>query len=113
MHKANEKALNHPKLVQIFDRFSTYNGSNPYQAPGILNIIPHLEHGFGTYFPTKGMHSITESLVTLAKELGVNFQFNQKVDEILHDSKQIKGIRIGTQEILSDVVFCNSDIRPA
>ena len=44
MHKANEKALNHPKLVQIFDRYATYNGSDPYKAPGILNIIPHLEY---------------------------------------------------------------------
>jgi diapolycopene oxygenase len=113
MHQANEKALNHPKLVQIFDRFATYNGSNPYQAPGILNIIPHLEHGFGTYFPTKGMHSITEALVKLAKDLGVVFEFNKKVEEILHDAKKVIGIRIGTQELLADVIFCNSDIRPA
>jgi len=61
MHAANYRALNHPKLVQIFDRYATYNGSDPYKAPGILNIIPHLEHGIGTFFPKKGMHSITQS----------------------------------------------------
>lgn len=113
MHKANAKALNHPKLVQIFDRYATYNGSNPYQAPGILNIIPHLEQEIGTFFPVKGMHSITASLVKLAEDLGVKFHLNQRVDEILTPNKKVKGIRIGNQILEADVVLCNSDIKPA
>jgi diapolycopene oxygenase len=113
MHQANEKALNHPKLVQIFDRYATYNGSNPYAAPGILTIIPHLEHGIGTFFPTKGMHSITTALVQLAQELGVAFHFNQRVDEIVVENKEIIGIRIGETQVLADVVVCNSDVKPA
>lgn len=113
MHQANEKALNHPKLVQIFDRYATYNGSNPYAAPGILTIIPHLEHGIGTFFPTKGMHSITTALVQLAQELGVVFHYNQRVDEIVVENKEIIGIRIGETQVLADVVVCNSDVKPA
>ncbi len=113
MHKANEKALNHPKLVQIFDRYATYNGSNPYLAPGILNIIPHLEQEIGTFFPAKGMHSITTSLVKLAEDLGVKFHLSQKVDEILTENGKVKGIRIGDRTIASDIVLCNSDIKPA
>lgn len=113
MHQANEKALNHPKLVQIFDRYATYNGSNPYAAPGILTIIPHLEHGIGTFFPTKGMYSITTALVQLAQELGVVFHYNQRVDEIVVENKEIIGIRIGKTQVLADVVVCNSDVKPA
>ena len=33
MDAANQKQLKHPKLVQLFNRYATYNGSNPYQAP--------------------------------------------------------------------------------
>lgn len=113
MHKANEKGLNHPKLVQLFDRYATYNGSDPYQASGILNIIPHLEFEIGSFFPTKGMHSITLSLVELAKELGVTFHLNQKVEEIIVENKVVKGIRIGNDNHFADVVVCNSDIKPA
>lgn len=113
MHKANEQRLNHPKLVQLFDRYATYNGSNPYSAPGILNIIPHLEHGFGTFFPRKGMHSITTSLVQLAEELGVRFQFNERVEEIVADAKQVAGVRTGAAFYPAEVVLCNSDIKPA
>jgi phytoene desaturase len=113
MNEANEKALNHPKLVQIFNRYATYNGSNPYQAPGILNIIPHLEHGIGSFFPTKGMHSITTSLVKLAEEVGVQFQTNARVEEIVLENKKVVGIKSNGKIYKSDVVFCNSDIKPA
>ncbi len=113
MHKSNQKALNHPKLVQIFDRYATYNGSNPYVAPGILNIIPHLEHGIGTFFPTKGMHSITQSLVKLAEELGVVFHYNEKFLEILFENKEVNGIRTTNDSYFSSTVFCNMDVKNA
>lgn len=113
MNQANEAALNHPKLVQIFNRYATYNGSNPYQAPGILNIIPHLEHGIGSFFPTKGMHSITTSLVKLAEEMGVQFHTNTRVDEIVIENKKVTGIKSNGQIHKSDIVFCNSDIKSA
>ena len=113
MNEANENALNHPKLVQIFNRYATYNGSDPYQAPGILNIIPHLEHGIGSFFPIKGMHSITTSLIKLAEELGVQFLKNSRVDEIIIEKNKVLGIRSIGKRHKSDIVFCNSDIKPA
>jgi len=113
LHQDNEQHLNHPKLVQIFDRYATYNGSDPYQAPGILNVIPHLEQGFGTYFPKKGMVSITEALVKLAKDLGVEFLFNSKVSKIDIKKNSISGVYVGDEFYKSDIVVCNSDIKPA
>ena len=118
MHKVNHKKLNHPKLVQIFDRYATYNGSNPYKAPGILHIIPHLEHGFGTFFPKKGMHAITESLVDLAKRHGVQFHLRTAVTEIQNQAGKVQGIQIKNQAgeaqtVSADLVICNSDVKPA
>ena len=113
MHKANERRLNHPKLVQLFNRYATYNGSSPYKAPGILTIIPYLEHGIGTFFPKKGMHSITTSLVKLAEELGVTFHVSSKVTEIVEDGTVVKGVKVNNAFVEADVVVCNSDIKPA
>jgi len=90
LHQANQKDVKHPKMVQLFDRFATYNGSNPYKTPGIMGIIPHYEHNVGTFFPTKGMNSITTSLVQLAEDLGVKFQYNKIVKEIILDKSQKK-----------------------
>jgi hypothetical protein len=38
LHQANLKDLKHPKLVQLFDRYATYNGSNPYKTPGLWGL---------------------------------------------------------------------------
>lgn len=113
MHEANLKHLQHPKLVQLFDRFATYNGSNPYSAPGVLNLIPHLEHGIGASFPKGGMHSITKSLVELAQSLGVKFHLNSRVEKILVVGGKATGIELEQGKIvLADLVVSNMDIVP-
>src|SRR5690606_31046430 len=49
MNQANEQAFQDPRFVQLLNRFASYNGSDPYQAPATLNIIPHLEHNVGAF----------------------------------------------------------------
>ncbi len=110
MNSVNERQLKHPKLVQLFNRFATYNGSNPYKVPGLLNIIPHFEHQIGAFFPKGGMHSITQSLFLLAQRKGVRFHFNQKVDRIEVDKKSVKGLIVGDQFLPFDRVVSNMDI---
>lgn len=112
MHSENARKLRHPKLVQLFDRFATYNGSSPYQAPGIMNIIPHLEHNIGASFPVGGMHAITESLCQLAADLGVDFHYNSPVQEIITERNTVKGVKVGEQSMAFDEVVSNMDIYP-
>jgi len=109
-HKSNEKYLKEPKLVQLFDRFATYNGSNPYKTPGIMSIIPHFEHNVGTFFPKKGMVSITNSLVKLAESLGVQFQYNTIVEEILVENEAVIGVKTTDKIETSAVVVSNMDV---
>ena len=112
MNEVNEKSLESLKLVQLFNRYATYNGSNPYEAPGILNLIPHLEFGKGAFFPKKGMHSITQSLYQKAISLGVEFYFNSSVKRINLGSNKIESIQIDTKKIFADVFVCNMDVVP-
>lgn len=112
MHQDNKKLLKHPKMVQLFDRYATYNGSDPYKAPGVLNIIPHLEHGIGTFLPVNGMHDITTSLVKLATELGVEFLFGTRVEEILIIKNKVKGVLTANGNYHADVVVSNMDVTP-
>ncbi len=110
MHRANMVRLVEPHLVQLFDRFATYNGSDPYRAPGILNVIPWLEHGFGTFFPKGGMVSIPRALHRLGEELGVKYHFSHPVDEIIIQKGKVRGVRSKGQEHLADRVVSNMDV---
>ncbi len=110
LHGKNRKVFSDSKLIQIFDRFATYNGSSPYQTSGIMSMIPHLEMGLGTYFPEGGMKSISQSLYELAKRQGVKFHFSQFVEEILLEDKKALGVKINGEIIKSDVLISNMDI---
>jgi phytoene desaturase len=110
MNQANRSTLKNPKLVQLFDRYATYNGSNPYKTPATMNIIPHLEYGIGGFFPKKGMHDITMSLVGLAERQGVKFHYNSKVDRIIVTDRKVTGIIIKNQKLAYDRVVSNMDL---
>jgi phytoene desaturase len=111
MHQANRSRFNgNDKMVQLFDRFATYNGSDPYQAAATLNIIPHLEHNIGAFFPKGGMYSLTRSMRRLAEELGVRFHLGQKVEAISTEHKRATGIRVNGRQVEADKVICNVDI---
>ncbi|MCS7018230.1 MAG: 1-hydroxycarotenoid 3,4-desaturase CrtD [Cytophagales bacterium] len=117
MNKANEAALQHPKLVQLFNRYATYNGSSPYQTPATMNIIPHLEHNLGAFFPKGGMHEISQSLVRLAKRKGVQFYLQSPVSQII--TKQTNGktsavaVAVNGKLVEADVIVCNMDVTNA
>jgi len=110
MNAYNEKVLKNEKLVQLFNRYATYNGSDPYQAPATLNIIPHLEQGIGAFFPKGGMHNITMSLFELAKSLGVEFVFESMVNKILVEDKSAVGIETTEEQHFADFVISNMDV---
>lgn len=111
MHATNERNLGHPKLVQLFDRFATYNGSNPYRAPGILTIIPTFEHLFGTFLPRGGMYDITRSLVALAERQGVRFRYGSHVRRVLSDSGIATAVELSSGELLPcALLVSNADV---
>ncbi|MEM9990206.1 MAG: 1-hydroxycarotenoid 3,4-desaturase CrtD [Bacteroidota bacterium] len=110
MNAVNKRHLKHPKLVQLFNRYATYNGSNPYKAPGLLSIIPHFEYGIGAFFPKGGMHNITKSVFRLAQDLGVQFHFGTKVTAIETQDGQAQAIQTANETYAFDKVVCNMDV---
>ena len=110
MNQVNESRFQSDKVIQLFNRYATYNGSDPYQTPATLNIIPHLEFGIGAYFPQKGMHEITKCLYELAKKSGVKFQFHTPVKKIVVHQGVAKGVNTQMGFHKADRVISNMDV---
>lgn len=110
LHSYNQSSFKTPEAVQLFDRYATYNGSNPYQTPGMMSLIPHLELNEGTFYPTGGMISITNALYKLAKKKQVRFHFNTPVQRIIHHQQKIKGVVVNNENIEADIVISNADV---
>ncbi|MFD0861220.1 1-hydroxycarotenoid 3,4-desaturase CrtD [Sungkyunkwania multivorans] len=112
LHRTNEKAFGNKKLIQLFDRYATYNGSSPYKTPGIMSMIPHLEMYYGTFFPKGGMHRISQSLFELAKEQGVVFHFEKAVTKIILKGQKAVGVETTDQRSFGDIIVSNMDVHP-
>lgn len=110
LHDFNQKQLGEDHLVQLFDRYATYNGSNPFQAPATLSVISHLEHHMGAFIPQAGMYTIVRSLMQQAERLGVHFRFNTSVDKVQYEAGKIMGIEVNKGFVSSDIVVSDVDI---
>ncbi|MES2647715.1 MAG: 1-hydroxycarotenoid 3,4-desaturase CrtD [Bacteroidota bacterium] len=106
----NQSAFKTEEAVQIFNRYATYNGSNPYKAPAMLSVIPHLEMNEGVYYPKGGMISITNALYKLAIKKGVIFHFDSHVTQIIHHQNKASGIVTNEKQVYADVIVSNCDV---
>ena len=109
LHSRNQRYFKNQKTVQMMNRYATYNGSNPYQTPAMMSMIPHLEHGIGAYLPQEGMHQITRALERLMGKKGVEVHLQTKVEEIVYQQNQVRGIKVNGALIEAEVVVSNVD----
>ena len=98
------------ELRQFFKRFTTYNGSSPFQAPATLNVIPHVELAMGGYYLDGGIYSLIESLVELGSKLGVTFKYNTEIQRIGIADGKVSGVTdVNGHHYESDLVISNAD----
>ena len=109
-HSFNTNNFKQSHTVQLFNRYATYNGSNPYQAPGMLSVIPHLEYNEGVFYPKGGMISIANALYKLAIKKGVQFCFNTPVEKIIYNEHKVQGIIANNEKYFADIVVSNMDV---
>ena len=110
MHTENQKRFRNPKTVQLFDRYATYNGSDPHQAPAMLNMISNLELNTAPFLPERGMVQIAEALYELACGKGVTFHLQEKVEEISLRNGQVAGVRTTRATYDAEIVVSNMDV---
>ncbi|MEM9370009.1 MAG: NAD(P)-binding protein, partial [Pseudomonadota bacterium] len=72
------KYFHDQRLRQLFARYATYCGSSPFQAPGLLALVAHVEQE-GVWLIEGGMHTLARALVTLGEALGVRYHFGAHV----------------------------------
>jgi 1-hydroxycarotenoid 3,4-desaturase len=106
---ALSKHFQDPRLRQLFGRYATYGGSSPFMAPATLMLIAHVEQE-GVWTISGGMQRLAEAMHRLALSLGVEFQFDQTVSEILVAGGRAAGVRLGSGEPLdAGAVVVNAD----
>lgn len=109
MWAAVGRFFDQPQLQQLFGRYATYTGGSPFQTPGTLNLVAHVEQA-GVWYVDGGMRRLAQALADLAAELGVTLRPGTPVDEITVRGGRVTGLRLHDGEQLdADAVVLNAD----
>lgn len=104
-----KKNFSSPKLQKILLYTSVFLGGSPKNTPAIYSLINHCDFNDGVYFPKWGISSLTQALVSLARELGVELFLNQEVEKICITDKKVDGILLTSWKISADIVVSSGD----
>jgi len=99
-----------PRVAQMMDHFTQYVGSSPYGSPAVLCGIAHMQHDEGVWYPVGGTRAVPLALEKLARELGVEFRLNTKIEKILTHDGAVTGVLTDQgEEIQLAAVVSNCD----
>ncbi|WP_207841982.1 phytoene desaturase family protein [Williamsia soli] len=99
-----------PRLRMLLDRYATYTGSDPRQAPAALASVPYAEQAFGSWYVDGGLGRIAAVLLSRAQTLGVEVRLGTQVTEILTDATGVRGVRLSDGSVTdAEFVVANAD----
>ena len=104
-----ERDFKNPKLSQILQFPVLFLGAKPSDTPAFYNFMNYADFGLGTWHPKKGMYSIVEGMVKLAKKLGVKLKKNINVTEISVHNKKATGLITNDKKYFFDIILSGAD----
>ncbi len=110
IRKQVRKKIKSNKLIQILEFPVLFLGAKPSNTPAFYNFMNYADFGLGTWHPKGGMYKVVEGMVTLAKQLGVNFVNNANVEEIIIDAKnRVEAIVVNGRTLETNLVLSGAD----
>ncbi len=103
------KHFKHPFLQQMMEFAVLFLGAMPSKIPALYSLMNHADIIGGTWYPKGGMYKIVEAMYSLAKELGVKFEFDKAVQNIEVDLGKISGVNCSDGFYEADVVIGAAD----
>ncbi len=104
-----QKYFQHIKLRQLMEFPVLFLGALPEDTPALYSLMNYADIKGGTWYPQGGMYMVVEGMYNLAKELGVQFRFEENVKEIVVEEGVAKKIITDKNNYEADVVISGAD----
>ncbi len=99
-----------PRLRQVFELYALYSGSHPARASGIFATVADVQWRQGTFYMQGGLYQLAQALREAAVSVGVTFQNNTRVTELLVTGGRVRGVATAAGDrLFADTVVCNAD----
>ena len=107
------KKIKNKNLQQILEFPVLFLGAKPSDTPSFYNFMNYADFGLGTWQPKNGFFDVIEAMIKLGTELGVTYQTNSNIEEIIVENNKAVGIKINNEILKSDVVLSGADYHHA
>jgi len=106
--------ITNPEVVEIFDAFAAFSGLPGDRAAALMTLGAMNSVLDNAYRPTKGFIELTKQFEKRFKELGGEILLKTKVEKILVENGEVKGVQLeGGEKIYSDFVITTIDPKVA
>ncbi len=103
------KKIKSRKLQQILEFPVLFLGAKPSETPSFYNFMNYADFGLGTWQPKNGFFDVIQAMITLGQELGVHFETNASVEEIIVTNNSASALKINGELIQADIILSGAD----
>jgi diapolycopene oxygenase len=105
--------IKNPYMIDIMNYFIKYVGSNPYEAPAVMNLLPYIQWKFGLWYVEGGMYEASRGLQKLISELPITVMTESELTSVHIDNHVITSVTInGTKDLKVDGIVSNMEAIP-
>jgi phytoene desaturase len=103
------KKIKNKNLQQILEFPVLFLGAKPADTPSFYNFMNYADFGLGTWQPKNGFFDVIQAMISLGKELGVDYKTNANIQEIVVEESKIVGVKCNNELVKSDIVLSGAD----
>jgi len=103
------KYFKHPKLIQLLEFPVLFLGAAPEKTPALYSLMNYADMVLGTWYPKGGIYKVIEGMVSLARSLGVKFELNATVQQVMLEGSEASGLLVNNEEVDFDYVVAAAD----
>ncbi|MCR9066136.1 MAG: phytoene desaturase family protein [Cytophagales bacterium] len=101
--------IDHPDLREVLEFPVLFLGAKASNTPSFYNFMNYADLKLGTWHPKGGMYEVVKAMRNLAAELGVNFETNSAVEEIITYGDEVQGVKVNGQVKSCDILLSGAD----
>ena len=97
------------KLRTLMEFPVIFLGASPKNIPALYSLMNYGGYVLGTHYPIGGFYQLVLAMKNIAEQQGASFHFNQTVERINVEEKNVKSLTINNETIEFDIVVASSD----
>ncbi len=104
-----QKHFTDQRLKQIMEFPVLFLGALPENTPALYSLMNYADIVGGTWYPDGGMYAVVDGMKKLAEELGVEFRFNEDVNEIRVEKGAVTKLVTQNGDYIADAIISGDD----